>query len=452
MHTQTPGPYQRLTTAEGEHIPWYMIPFDKKGRCKAPRTRQHLLEELSSDKYTHVYLFSHGWNNDWAAATRNYVDFINGYINMRSQHQLSLSEDYQPLLIGVCWPSTSLVLPWEEAPRFAGPEEIPQEVLDILVGDEQQSIGDLAAELDEASLDRFYELIESYPLDQDEGLELARLLAPLCVGSDEIDGGQEVLSPEELLETWLANAPLNDDDDEDIDKFGSVGGVSAAPQPAGLLNKLDPRHFLRLVTVWRMKDRAGTVGALGVGFLLREALNTCNASFHLIGHSYGGKVVLSSICYQSLPRKVTSALLLQPAVSHLCFAEDADGEGTNGGFRVAFERIKQPILSTFSCHDFPLNKVFHLAVRRRADLGEQRIAAGVPPNRYAALGGFGPSGCGDLAQTIAIRNVNEPYDELKSTKLRLLALNGSRDRLISGHGDISNSSTWWALYEQVRLA
>ena len=49
-----------------------------------------------------------------------------------------------------------------------------------------------------------------------------------------------------------------------------------------------------------------------------------------------------------------SLLLLQGAVSPLCFARNVLGDGQPGGYRATFERVDQPILATFSPHDFPL--------------------------------------------------------------------------------------------------
>ena len=45
-----------------------------------------------------------------------------------------------------------------------------------------------------------------------------------------------------------------------------------------------------------------------------------------------------------------------------------------GGFRDALAMVKQPMLSSFSSHDFALHDTFHLALRRGKDLGEVEIA------------------------------------------------------------------------------
>jgi hypothetical protein len=132
-------------------------------------------------------------------------------------------------------------------------------------------------------------------------------------------------------------------------------------------------------------------------------------------------------------------LLLQPAVSHLCFAEKLPGSAIPGGYRPALDRVERPIFATYSSRDFALRWVFHRALSRKADKGEARIAAGTsaPPNIYAALGGYGPRGGGE--SLIDIVPPVTPLDLGK--KARLYGIDGSVG--ISGHGDVSNPYTWW---------
>jgi hypothetical protein len=440
------GPYRMLRTPDGVEFPWYMIPFDKRGSCTAPLTRVDLFRQLREGRFTHIYLFSHGWNNDWKTAIGAYEDFMAGYMQMRRASNLPPPQPYRPLLIGVYWPSASLVLPWEKPPQIAGATTFDRD--DTLVADHQQCVEAIADELADEQRDRFYELSQLDRLDANAARELAQLLAPVYGAGDEETGDNSRVTPESLLEAWNAVASSSDDDDEevedDLDEFGTVDGGVGEPD-AAFLSYLNPRFAVRMASVWQMKDRAGRVGVVGVGPLLRSALSACDASVHLIGHSYGCKVLLTAVCKEPLTRSVQSMLLLQPAVSCLCFADDVDGHGTPGGFRSAFDRIDQPILSTFSRHDFPLTKVFHLALRRKRDLGEQRIA-GAPPSRYAALGGYGPFGCGAQAEEVEIKLPGNEYD-IGNQQVEVFGLRGHEH--IGGHNGVSNRSTYWALYDQV---
>jgi hypothetical protein len=148
----------------------------------------------------------------------------------------------------------------------------------------------------------------------------------------------------------------------------------------------------------------------------------------------------------SLPEQVHSALLLQPAVSHLCFAADANGKGGPGGYRPAIKRVTQPIVATYSRHDFALTRLYHLALRRGRDLGEVDFAAEEPPSRYAALGGYGPRPVGDGVKLVDVRDPGRRYD-LGEDGLQVLGVDCTNT--IGGHGKISNESTWWMLYDLV---
>lgn len=440
------GPYKVLEAADGSQIPWYIIPFDKGGRGQAPLTREHLVEAVSSSSFTDIILFSHGWNNDWKAASNRYEGFIRGYQEMRQARGLTYSRPFRPLLVGIFWPSVALVLPWEAGPQFAGAGDDQDKQIEL----ERLEVASIAEELDSAKVERFYWLLQQKSLSEAEAREMAEIMAPIYASeTDELAGAQPPPAPAEILAAWQRAAQLQDPGDTS-GEFGepAAAGGGLDPAAAGLLDLLDPRNLVRVATVWQMKDRAGTVGAKGVGRLLQDLLivGGPDTRVHLVGHSYGCKVVLSALCYPSaLPRKVSSVLLLQPAVSCLCFAEKATTEGKPGGYRTALQRVEQPILTTFTRHDTPLRHFFHLAVRRKEDLGEQQIG-GAPPSRYAALGGYGPAGAEQDTLQIELPAAGTSYP-LGSPQHRIIALNS--DAIIKDHSDISKEATWWGLYCQL---
>jgi hypothetical protein len=458
------GPYRNLEIEPGVQAPWYIIPFDEQGYCTGPWTRNDLLKAVKNGTYTDIFLFSHGWNNDWAAASERYEHFLKGYTEMRHTRGLTYPRPFRPLLVGVFWPSVILVLPGERSPAFAALPASPARSMDVEVAQERQEIQALASSIAPKNVERFYDLAQRTELGQEEALELARMLSPIYSAdeADDIPPKGRAATPKDVVKLWhsvAAKKPLQANRGQG--GFAQEPGVSPAkppgdfgfarepqdaPQGAGIFDLLDPRIIIRLATVLQMKDRAGKVGARGVGSLLAELLtNSADARIHLIGHSYGCKVVLSALCFQPLDRRVNSLLLLQPAVSYLCFAEDATGTGQPGGYRSALDRVEEPILTTFTPRDWPLSKFFHLAVRRSSDIGEISMA-GAPPSRYAALGGFGPGGCDADCREIRMKDFGDQY-ALGAGAPRIYALNAAEQ--ISGHGDISNLATWWALYEQV---
>lgn len=395
-----------------------------------PQTRADLIA-AASEGFTDCFVFSHGWNNDWDKAVGRYEDFLHGYVGMRREHGLESDRPFVPLLVGIFWPSTSLVLPWERAPEIAAGTF-------TLSPEEREDVDALAEFLEPADRERLHEFAAlNRELGNGELGELAAMLAPLMVGDDELGLGGVTPVVDDVI------AALGDEDDGGYDesgRYGTIGGATQDPEAAFLgLGTL--RKALRLTTVRVMKDRAGTVGTVGVGPLVRE-LSNGKARLHLVGHSYGCKVVLSAVAASGVD--VNSMLLLQPAVSRLCFARDA-GNGRPGGYRQILERVRAPILATYSKRDSALRRFFHLALRRGSDLGEAQIAA-AGPSRFAALGGYGPGGCGDECKTEDMRAVGDWYN-LDDEELAVVGVR-SHDR-IKGHGDISHEGTWWALHNLV---
>jgi len=361
---------------------------------------------------------------DWETAEKRYTDFANGFIEQRAELNLPVPSDYKPVMVGVFWPSTALILPSEQAPQIAGTAD--QFTFDPIESERDREIDLLAEDIPDTQIERFYALAGEAELTPEEVIELAQILNPTLGNDDELGSSGDA---SDLAEVWRAseyqlNSRVVDIADGETE-FGTSGvdQASDGPQAAGLLSRLDPRPLLRLATVRKMKDRAGTVGAIGIHELLID----------------------------DLPRSVTSVLLLQPAISHRAFSENVDGDGHSGGYRVALARISQPILSTYSRHDLPLRKVFHLAIWRKSDLGEIRIAADKPPSRFAALGGYGPRHLAAGEQLdLSIRAPRDAYTELQQPGLEIIALESSSH--ISGHGDVIVPATLWALHEQVRIS
>lgn len=438
-----PGPWKSLPGPGGISIPFYIITFDENGICTSPATLDLLVEATAAA--TDVFLFSHGWNNDWQAATSAYDSFAAHYVQLRQARWDPPARAYAPVLVGVFWPSAILVWPDERAPDIAGGND------DVAAGRQaRDEVAVLAAGMTADQATRFYQLSERDGLTESEGRELAALLAPLlAAGPDEL-GPVAAPSAEELMGVWSeVGRRLHGGDSAQAGGFihdAAHGG--AAPQAAGFFDWLKPRDIIRATTVLMMKDRAGRVGGAGVATMLRLIIgSSADSRVHMIGHSYGGKVVLSALANGEEPsRQVESVLLLQPAMSALCFAQTVPGAG-EGGYRRALSRSRQPVMTTFTSNDFPLTKVFHWAARRPSDLGEALIAGlPIPPSLYAALGGYGPQGVDAQVEIVTAKLAPDRYDVRPAGK-RLIAIQA--DAVISGHGDVQNDATAWALLSQV---
>ncbi|MCX5542153.1 hypothetical protein M3A49_22065 [Paraburkholderia sp. CNPSo 3076] len=458
------GPYP----LEGVRMPTWLLRFDKHAACTSPVTREQLLHTLRNAPPSDLIFFSHGWNNDFDEAAELYARFLRHFEAHTAAHPVVRANGvpFTPLFVGVVWPS--IWLSFDSGPQIAAAVEPPASdsaVVEALI----DKLADLGSE---ASIERVYALLALPRLDETQALELASLIGPAfgTVHDEETGIGARGTSVDELLSMWRAmqqaqdggSTPAPSLDDWGVppaDAAESQGGGAAPLETAGLFSFLDPRNALRLFSVYQMKDRAGLVGARGVAPLLRDVLQAAPAvGVHAVGHSYGCKVMLSAVCAPaSLPRPLSSLLLLQPAVSHLSFADDIPRIGRPGGYRASLtpERVRPPILSTYSRNDFALHETFHLALRRDSDLGEQPIdmaagddatSAGKPPSNFAALGGYGPRRAGQRLID-PMPAAGAPYPDFAPAH-PIVGLDGSQG-LIGGHGDVTSPATAWALYRLV---
>ena len=173
------GPYRVQQTCEGEPLPHYVLPFDADGVCKGPQTLPHLL--LAAHGYSNIFLFSHGWNNDWAAATQRYEEFIQGVQSLRREHRLPAPADYKPLLVGIFWRGQALA--WFESEvgtGFAagcGPAAQAAQAHRL-----QGVLQVVTAALPKASRARFFELATANALQPPQARELDTMLAGATSG------------------------------------------------------------------------------------------------------------------------------------------------------------------------------------------------------------------------------------------------------------------------------
>ena len=182
-----------------------------------------------------------------------------------------------------------------------------------------------------------------------------------------------------------------------------------------------------------MKTRAGKVGANGVAKLI-DSLPAQVKRVHLVGHSFGGRVVTSAAAGSTTDR-IASMSLLQTAFSHNGFSKEK-----NGFFRsvVDKKRVHGPIVVTHSVKDKAVGIAYPIASRLNGD-----TTSGLG-DKNDKFGGLGRNG----AQHMGAGEVNEG---------KLLATNGAyqfqpavifnleADDRITGHSDITSKEVAHAI-------
>lgn len=433
-------------TLNGVDFETWLLKFDKNGTCESEKTRAALLKRVTDAPPPAIVVFSHGWNNEYADAKDLYREFL-----VHLQDHLTAHPPNVPLLfIGIIWPSTWLS--FDTGPKIAA--------AGLTSLEEAQLADELASGLSEPDRKELKVLLNAPQLDVVQARQMTGLLSK-SLGTTTAPAAREAAesaSPDadtlfKALYAVQMLTPLASGANDDDDEGGTVDGHPARSlRSAGWLSAFDPRKAIRIASVYQMKDRAGTVGVNGVSNLV-DALKAAapNTPLHLVGHSFGAKVMMSALAHYE-GEKVESVLLLQPAISHLCMEDSLpDKPGTPGAFHAVPGKIRQALIATYSGHDVPLHDLFHLALLREEDVGELDVApetgrAGRPPNKYAALGGYGPP-------QAYIRPIDLP---IAGTHFDIpigghpQALDGTLHNRIDGHGDVTTPITAWLLYLQLR--
>ena len=142
------------------------------------------------------------------------------------------------------------------------------------------------------------------------------------------------------------------------DVFGSAPQASAQQDIGDWFGKAinGAKDALRVLSYTTMKARAGTVGQNGLGPLL-AALHAQSPGIrvHLIGHSFGARLVSFTLAGVGTPANspIASLLLLQGAFSHWSFAHPKDNPfGIPGALNAYADRVHGPLVATHTVFDW----------------------------------------------------------------------------------------------------
>ncbi|WP_406738830.1 serine-threonine protein kinase [Streptomyces sp. NBC_00853] len=341
------GPYAELT-------------FDSEG--DVDRVTQGAVSRMEA---TDLLVFAHGWNSDRSTATRLYDRFF-------APFQELVGSGVRLGYVGVVWPAMSFSD--EPIPDFDAPGVLAEPgfagALDPLT---RRALGEFWPER-RAELDRVAELLEEQPDSAAAFIEFGALVRELA-GVDAVPAAVAPSVPaiftNDVLEVCRALSVA-------LVRAGAPGAaVPAGADGPGLtvgggLRGLwgGAKELLRQAAYYKMKKRAGVVGERGLGPVLAQLAAARPAlRFHLIGHSFGARVVSFSL--RAVPdraRYVKSVTLLQGAFSHYAFADRLPHDKGNGGaLRGLQRRVDGPVVACHSPHDSALKIFYPLASRMAGD-------------------------------------------------------------------------------------
>jgi hypothetical protein len=345
-------------------------------------------------------VIAHGWNNDIADARDLYRRFL-----ARLREQLDARNDLDARKFGVLtvfWPSKKfaekeLIPSGAASAGGALSNELVREELDHAKG----AFDDPAAD---AALEEAKALVPQLDNSSSARARFADLIRSL-LGEDEVQP-EEVstqfftLPGDELLKRLSVPTPITGGTSRPAGGAAAIcGTLRPAADPGGgaaglgqALSGVKGAAFklLNLTTYYKMKERAGTVGREGLSPLLRRLRERRpNLKIHLIGHSFGGRLVAAAALGQEGQPAVKpdTMSLLQAAFSHHGFAQRFKGD-QDGFFRKVLteRRVAGPILVTCTRNDDAVGRAYPIASQIA---GQQGAALG---DKNDPFGGIGANG------------------------------------------------------------
>jgi hypothetical protein len=437
-------------------IPIFEMQIDKDQKLVTPSQEQDIINALTApgNTFTDVVVISHGWNNDMDEARTLYRNFF------RSLEQVFPAAVGKTLAIGILWPSKKFtddqLIPGGAASADSDPGA--DNILLNRLEEMKNLFGDSEAD---DQLEQMKALVAGLSKDTNKQNQFVSLMGALldqhtdpAQRSD--DEGKASLSERaqnnggaKVLKTF--GLPITQKPKPGGGGAATVGGLGGNPAlrpggaggAAGLGDlfsgiKAGALRLINFTTYNVMKDRAGKTGRDAVNPLLQriQAKVPQTLKFHLVGHSFGGRLVTATVDGPTALR-VQTLLLLQAAYSHNGLARSFDPQNPNnsGFFHAIFDnrKVSGPILITHSKNDRAVGLAYPLASRLNGD-----DAAGLG-DATDLFGGMGANGAQHVdKQEISLQPVGANYDFKTSGKL-VFNLNG--DAIIQSHGDVARPET-----------
>ncbi|QCB43334.1 hypothetical protein E5673_14780 [Sphingomonas sp. PAMC26645] len=192
--------------------------------------------------------------------------------------------------------------------------------------------------------------------------------------------------------------------------------------------------MLNQATYFEMKARAGTIGAALAAVIDREVPQ--GVRVHLVGHSFGGRLVTSTASAMRTP--VRSLSLLQAAFSHNAFGTGIGRRKIDGGFRrvVADGVVSGPIMVTHTRRDTAVGIFYAIASSVSGEIAKGMVTSrlvGGPADLHGGLGANGALAMNDGEAVVHVATVGETPDLVCAKVNNVLC-----DAIIGGHSDVAN--------------
>lgn len=435
-----------MTTSYGVY-PAFDLLFDTTGNSVDPSAQQGLIDWLAADgkQTTDLVLISHGWNNDISEARQLYSDFFSAVAEVQKLQNVATNMKFA--IGAIFWPSKKFadgdLIPGGAAalaPSVDAQLNAQLDQLKAILGSDPSAIAKIEhardqiakLEVSQSAQDDFvFALVSALPAprnEKDEGLD------------DSMNALKSGTTPGHVVLNRLSVPdfpafPMPDDSGgHALGLGGLLDGIKSAAT-----------RLTNYFTYYTMKDRAGIVGRTGVQqTILSLQAASPHLRIHLVGHSFGGRVVTSAANALTKPSTIASMLLLEAAYSHNGLAQNWDGQGHDGAFRsvIAAPKIAGNTLITHSVHDTAVGIAYPLASRI---MNQVAAALGDANDRFGGMGRNGAQHTPEAFDDVLL-DVGSPYPKLAAGKtIRNLNGDGPLPKpIINSHGDVAKPEIAWA--------
>jgi hypothetical protein len=419
----------------------------------------------AAGQLTDMFVLSHGWNNNKEEATGLYDRLTENLIKLMG---ISAMQSLAPRRFGavrIFWPSKRFeeasLIPGGGAAAVQGDEshEAVQEALERLRGNPLR----LANDDNDGG--------EHQDKVRDKIIDSLKLLIPeLSSGSRQESARREfvltlrsLVDPAQIHEDDASASFFADDPLQLFQKFqegvaapvgpavaGGGAGMDGAGSATGLRDAFSgvisaARRLANFTTYNDMKQRAGLVGSTGVAQLLMLLRQKNPAlKLHLVGHSFGGRLVTAAANNLPPGTPAVTLSLLQAAYSHNGLAEDFDNQKHDGAFRTLLseKRASGPIIITHTQNDRAVGIAYPLASRISHDVASSL------GDRDDPYGGMGRNGAQHTREVdFSVNTLLPPGGQYQFKQGSIYNLKA--DDFIKDHGDVSGQQVAYAILNAV---
>ena len=392
---------------------------------------------------TDVFVLSHGWRNDAASAECRYQLQVQGIA-------AALPPSARPLFVKIMWPSAMYPIIHDgcgappSRPFFAN-QEAHAVTSDVRIWAAAAFPAAARSRRFDGDVDRLSQLLNTGGAGLEARPSRTRDAAEILVRWRDAADGQAPARAHGIDgpgERAVARSV-----EDVVTQYDTITGSRPGRAPWSIVPSI-----AEVFSFWTMKARAGTVGSTGVHDVLREITAALPPAgrLHLVGHSFGGKLLAAALVGRPgvEPATAETLTILQGALSHFAFSTveqvrrlDVPTEIGGAYADVLLNKLAAVVAVTYSQQDTENQRWYPLGTMLSQDAFER----GVPV--YAALGARGMEGPSTVAVTLRDESVAARYSP---SRPRIFNVDASG--VILGHSDVTQPGVYRIVADVVAVA